>query len=169
MRSHFSFYKGDYMWYKVIHKGLIVDLLKNPSWIKYQEEYNLKLFCEENEAQGVLSSDQNTVYDLNEYSLLGISQKEYQQLKIKMRKNKNLRVATTQKYNGGNPNERVYEFATGERAEINQLKEKVNTLSEENNELKNLNSELIAQVTSINKSNKTLEDCLLELSEIIYK
>ena len=169
MRSHFSFYKGDYMWYKVIHKGLIVDLLKNPSWIKYQEEYNLKLFCDENEAQGVLSSDQNTVYDLNEYSLLGISQKEYQQLKTKMRKNKNLRVDTTQKYNGGNPNERVYEFATGERAEINQLKEKVNTLSEENNELKNLNSELIAQVTSINKSNKTLEDCLLELSEIIYK
>ena len=86
-----------------------------------------------------------------------------------MRKNKNLRVATTQKYNGGNPNERVYEFATGERTEINQLKEKVNTLSEENNELKNLNSELIAQVTSLNKSNKTLEDCLLELSEIVYK
>lgn len=34
-----------------------VDLLKNPSWIKYQEEYNLKLFCEEDEAQRVLSSD----------------------------------------------------------------------------------------------------------------
>lgn len=45
-----------------------------------------------------------------------------------MRKNKNLRVATTQKYNGGNPNERVYKFSTGERAENNQLKEQLITL-----------------------------------------
>jgi len=86
-----------------------------------------------------------------------------------MRKNKNLRVATTQKYSGGNPNERVYEFTTGERTEINQLKEKINTLGEENDELKNLNSELTAQVKSLNESNKTLEDCLLELSEIVYQ
>lgn len=81
-----------------------------------------------------------------------------------MRKNKNLRVATTQKYSGGDPNERVYEFSTGERAEINQLKEQLITLGE-----RNLNSELTAQVKSLNESNKVLEDGLLELSEIIYK
>lgn len=157
------------MWYKVIHQGLVVDLLKNPSWIKYQEEYNLKLFCAEDEAQGVLSSDQNTVYDLNEYSLLGISQKEYQQLRAKRKKNKHLQVSTKSKYNGGNPNERVYEFSAGERTEINQLKETVNTLGEENEKLKNLNSELTAQVQTLAASNQSLEDCLLELSEVIYK
>lgn len=79
------------MFYKVIHKGNIVDVLDRLAFLKYQPKHNIMVHCDVDEAQAILSSDQNTIWHVDtlykapdEYdtvSLVEITKTEYEQLK----------------------------------------------------------------------------------------
>lgn len=79
------------MFYKVIHKGNIVDVLDGLTFLKYQPKHNIMVHCDVDEAQAILSSDQNTIWHVDtlykapdEYdtvSLVEITKTEYERLK----------------------------------------------------------------------------------------
>ena len=80
------------MFYKVMKNNRMIDLLQNPVYVKYQEKHDLFLSCDENEAQGVMSSDSNMIWHVNNFpsiskqnidtvDLVEIDQYEYVQLK----------------------------------------------------------------------------------------
>lgn len=79
------------MFYKVIHKGNIVDVLDRLTFLKYQSKHNIMVHCDVDEAQAILSSDQNAIWHVDtlykapdEYdtvSLVEITKTEYEQLK----------------------------------------------------------------------------------------
>ena len=81
------------MFYKVIKNNRIIDVLNQLLYVKYQPKHNIMVLCSEDEAQGFLSSDRNTIwhesslykipvdgYDTVE--LIEINEYEYKQLKI---------------------------------------------------------------------------------------
>ena len=45
------------MYYKVIYKDEVVDVLDVLRYVKYQKKHDRMIFCEESEAQAILSSD----------------------------------------------------------------------------------------------------------------
>ena len=80
------------MYYKVIKNNKVIDILDKLVFLKYQPKHKIMILCDENEAQAILSSDNNTIwhestlykipvdgYDIVE--LVEISRYEYQQLK----------------------------------------------------------------------------------------
>ena len=79
--------------YKVIKNNKVIDVLDNIIYLKWQDKHKTMLLCDENEAQAILSSDNNTIwhektlynipvsgYDTVE--LMEIDEYEYKQLKI---------------------------------------------------------------------------------------
>lgn len=81
------------MYYKVIKNNKVVDVLDKLIYLKWQERHSIMVLCGENEAQGILSSDKNTIwhektlykipvdgYDTVE--LVEIDEYEYKQLKV---------------------------------------------------------------------------------------
>lgn len=50
------------MFYKVIKDDKIIDVLDELVFLKYQEKHNRMLFCDENEAQAIFSSDRKTIW-----------------------------------------------------------------------------------------------------------
>lgn len=80
------------MFYKVIYRDRVIDVLDDLAYLKYQEKYNRMVFCDESEAQAILSSDQEYIwhvdglYDIpvSGYDTVGleeIDEYEYRQLK----------------------------------------------------------------------------------------
>lgn len=80
------------MFYKVIRNKNPIDILDKLVYVKYQKKHNILLLCEENEAQGILSSDGNTAYhtvyqnpfpvdDYLTVEIEEITQHEYERLK----------------------------------------------------------------------------------------
>ena len=49
---------------KVLRNGEIIDALNSPVYVRYQQRNGIIIQCEENIAQGVLSSDGSTVYQI---------------------------------------------------------------------------------------------------------
>ena len=47
------------MYYKVIKDNKVIDVLDNLYYLKYQPKHKIMVFCDESEAQAILSSDQN--------------------------------------------------------------------------------------------------------------
>lgn len=81
------------MFYKVIKDNKVVDVLDHLTYLKWQPKNKIMLLCDENEAQAILSSDNNTIwhvegfYDLpvngyNTVKLIHIDEFEYKQLKM---------------------------------------------------------------------------------------
>lgn len=81
------------MFYKVVFNNRVIDVLDGLMYLKYQEKYDRMIFCEEAEAQAILSSNQDHIwhvegfYDLpikgyDTVTLQLIDQYEYEQLKI---------------------------------------------------------------------------------------
>lgn len=81
------------MFYKVIKNNKVIDVLDRLIYLKYLPKRKIMVLCDENEAQAILSSDQNTVwhakglypipvdgYDTVE--LIEIDEYEYKQLKV---------------------------------------------------------------------------------------
>lgn len=79
------------MFYKVEYNGKTIDLLENPIYVKHQKKHDIFLSCPETEAQGVMSSDHNTIWHVDIYpsiekenidtvSLIEIDKYEYQKL-----------------------------------------------------------------------------------------
>lgn len=50
------------MFYKVIKDNKIIDVLDELVFLKYQEKHGRMLFCDENEAQAIFSSDRKTIW-----------------------------------------------------------------------------------------------------------
>lgn len=55
------------MYFKVLKNDRMIDLLKDPIYIKYQGKNDVFLTCSISEAQGVISSDGNTIWHVNTF------------------------------------------------------------------------------------------------------
>ncbi len=79
------------MYYKVLLNDRMIDLLENPIYVKYQKKNDVFLTCPVFEAQGVISSDGNTIWHVKDFpsvptkidtvSLVEIDKYEYTQLR----------------------------------------------------------------------------------------
>lgn len=81
------------MYYKVMKNNKVIDVLDHLTYLKWQPKNKIMLLSDENEAQAVLSSDNNTIwhveglYDLpvdgyDTVKLVEIDEYEYRQLKV---------------------------------------------------------------------------------------
>lgn len=81
------------MYYKVLKDNRVVDVLDRIIYLKYQPKHKIMVLSDENEAQAILASDNNTVwheqtlYDLpvdgyETVKIVPIDQFEYKQLKM---------------------------------------------------------------------------------------
>lgn len=50
------------MFYKVIKDDKVIDVLDELVFLKYQKKHGRMLFCDENEAQAIFSSDRKTIW-----------------------------------------------------------------------------------------------------------
>jgi len=80
------------MYYKVMINKRTIDLLDKLIYVEYQKKNDVFLLCDEEHAQGVMSSDMNTIWHVDTYpsinkegvdtvSLIEIDKYEYEQLK----------------------------------------------------------------------------------------
>lgn len=81
------------MFYKVIKDNKVIDVLDHLTYLKWQPKNKIMLLCDENEAQAILSSNQNTIWHVDGFYDLPIDgydtviikiidQYEYKQLKV---------------------------------------------------------------------------------------
>lgn len=81
------------MYYKVLKDNRVIDVLDHLAFVKYQNKHNIMVRCDESEAQGIISSDNNNIWHVlglyaipvegyDSVELIEIDQYEYQQLKI---------------------------------------------------------------------------------------
>ena len=68
------------MYWKVIKNNKVIDVLDNLIYLKYQPKHNIMVLSDENEAQAILSSDQNTIW--HEETLYNIPIDGYETVKI---------------------------------------------------------------------------------------
>lgn len=78
-------------YYKVMQNNTVVDVLDRLVFLKFQSKHGVMVHCDENEAQAILSSDQNTIWHVDtlykapdKYDtvyLVEITKTEYEQLK----------------------------------------------------------------------------------------
>lgn len=68
------------MFYKVLKNGKVIDVLDQLIYLKYQPKHQRMLLCTEEDAQGILSSDQNEVW--HEETLYKIPARGYETVKI---------------------------------------------------------------------------------------
>lgn len=80
------------MYYKVLINKRIIDLLDQLIYVEYQKKNDVFLLCDEEHAQGIMSSDMNDIWHVDYYpsidkegvdtvSLIKIDKYEYEQLK----------------------------------------------------------------------------------------
>lgn len=50
------------MFYKVMKDGKVIDVLDQLIYLKYQPKHKIMVLTDENDAQAILSSDQNTIW-----------------------------------------------------------------------------------------------------------
>ncbi len=83
------------MYYKVIKNNKVIDVLDKLIYLKYQPKHKTMILSDENEAQAILSSDQNTIWHektlykipveagfYDSVSIESIDKFEYDQLKM---------------------------------------------------------------------------------------
>lgn len=81
------------MYYKVLRNGRVIDVLEHLVFLKYQERYDRMVFCDEDEAQAIFSSDRKHIWHTeglynipvagyDEVQLIEIDEYEYDQLRI---------------------------------------------------------------------------------------
>lgn len=81
------------MYYKVLKNNKVIDVLDKLVFLKYQPKHKIMVLCDENEAQAILSSDQNTIWHestlykipvdgYDEVTIEKIDQFEYKQLRV---------------------------------------------------------------------------------------
>ena len=81
------------MYWKVIKNNKVIDVLDNLVYLKYQPKHNIMVLSDENEAQAILSSDNNTIWHeetlynvpvggYETVKLVEIDEHEYKQLKM---------------------------------------------------------------------------------------
>lgn len=81
------------MFYKILKDGKVIDVLDRVKFLKYQPKHGVMLFCNELEAQAIMSSDgtkiwhEDTLYKVpidgyETVEMVTINQFEYEQLKM---------------------------------------------------------------------------------------
>lgn len=81
------------MFYKVIRNRNVIDVLSSIRYVQFQLKHKILLLCDEEQAQGILSSDGNSAYHLSSLdpfpidlfptvTLEEITEHEYNQLKM---------------------------------------------------------------------------------------
>lgn len=81
------------MYYKVIKDGKVIDVLDHLSFVKYQEKHRIMIACAKEEAQAIISSDEDYIWHVNglynipvdgydTVELIEINEYEYRQLKV---------------------------------------------------------------------------------------
>lgn len=81
------------MFYKILKDGKVIDVLDRVKFLKYQPKHGVMLFCDELEAQAIMSSDgtkiwhEDTLYKVpidgyETVEMVEINQFEYEQLKM---------------------------------------------------------------------------------------
>jgi hypothetical protein len=68
------------MFYKVIKNDKVIDVLDRLVFLKYQKKHNRMIFCDENEAQAIYSSDGEHIW--HEESLYRIPVSGYDTVRI---------------------------------------------------------------------------------------
>lgn len=68
------------MYYKVIYKDKVIDVLDRLDYVKYQKKHNRMIFCDESEAQAILSSDGENAWHVD--SLLRIPVSGYDTVEL---------------------------------------------------------------------------------------
>lgn len=80
------------MFYKVVKDNKVIDVLDHLIYLKWQPKHKIMVLCDINEAQAILSSDNETIWHektlykvpvegYDEVELVPISEYEYKQLK----------------------------------------------------------------------------------------
>ena len=80
------------MYYKVLMRGRVIDVLDHLSFVKYQPKHDVMVNCTIDDAQGIISSDGKHIWHVDDYYLIPspkydtvtleeIDKYEYEQLK----------------------------------------------------------------------------------------
>lgn len=81
------------MYYKVVKDNKVIDVLNQLIYLKYQPKHKIMVLTDENQAQAILSSDNNTIWHertlynipidgYDTVDLIEIDEYEYKQLKM---------------------------------------------------------------------------------------
>lgn len=131
------------MYYMIVSGGQIVDVCDGLRFVKWQEKNHLFLCCEEADADGVVSSDDNNVYlldgrpqvrDCAYATYTEITKEQYDELRAEL-------------IDGG-----TIEDDTDEGREQEPVKR----------------AEWLERLETLENMNAMLTECILEMSEIIY-
>lgn len=68
------------MFYKVIYKDKVIDVLDKLNYARYQEKYDRMILCEEKDAQAIISSDEKYIW--HEETLYNIPVSGYETVRI---------------------------------------------------------------------------------------
>ena len=68
------------MYYKVLKNNKVIDVLDNLVYVKWQERDKIMIICDENSAQGIISSDGNHIW--HEPSLYNIPVDGYETIHL---------------------------------------------------------------------------------------
>lgn len=68
------------MYYKVIKDNRVIDVLDNLIYLKWQDKHKIMVLCTEDDAQAILSSDQNTIW--HEETLYNVPVSGYDTVKL---------------------------------------------------------------------------------------
>lgn len=68
------------MFYKVIYKDKVIDVLDRLNYAKYQKKYDRMILCEESEAQAIISSDEQHIW--HEETLFNIPVAGYDTVRV---------------------------------------------------------------------------------------
>lgn len=68
------------MFYKVMKDGKVIDVLDRLVYLKWQPKHQIMILCTEDDAQAILSSDQNTIW--HEETLYNVPVSGYDTVKL---------------------------------------------------------------------------------------
>lgn len=68
------------MFYKVIYKDKVIDVLDKLNYARYQKKYDRMILCEESEAQAIISSDEQHIW--HEETLFNIPVAGYDTVRV---------------------------------------------------------------------------------------
>ncbi|MBQ9229093.1 MAG: hypothetical protein IJ680_03510 [Paludibacteraceae bacterium] len=150
------------MFYKILLDGMVVDVIDGKNFVKYQNSNDMKLLTNnEDEAFGILSSDMSTIWHLE--GLLDPPENGGFSTVAAVEISEDEAKALREQLGDGEPVENPEE-PEPEDPGTEEPEEPVMTPTEMRQRI----TELTATVEDLTQHNEMLEECLLELSEIVY-
>lgn len=150
------------MFYKIVLDGMVIDVVDGLNYVKYQERNGLTLLGSEADAYGILSSDSSTIWHVEglQDPPAGFTGATVSAVEIEAEEAEELRRQLEE----GNPVENPEKPDEGDGTAPEPPQEEVMTPVEMRQKIK----ELTATVEELTDHNAMLEECLLEMSAIVY-